>query len=82
MKLFSKGEQGSGCGAGRNSQIAGQRMSAKGKSQHAGDRGGRRESSNRLFFVASEDCNDSCIGGEAKAENDPADGAPDIARCL
>ena len=84
MKLFSKGEQARGGdrGAGGNSQIAEQRISAKSKSQHAGNRSGRRESSDRPVLVASEDRNDRCIGGEAKAENDTSDDASGTARSL
>ena len=79
MKLFSKGEQARGrdCCAGGYPQIADHRISAKSKSQHASDRSGGRESSNRPVLIAGEESNDRRIGGEAKAENDTADGAGD-----
>ena len=79
VKLFSKGEHrcGGNRDAGGNSQIAAQRIGAKSKSQHASDRSGGRESSNRPVLVAGEESNDRRIGGEAKAENDTADGARD-----
>jgi hypothetical protein len=84
VKVFSKGKQARGGdrGADGNSQIAEQRISAKSKSQHAGDRSGRRDSSDRPVLVASEDRNDRRIGREAKAENDSTDGARGTARCL
>ena len=84
VKLFSKGTQARGGdrGADGNSQIAEQRISAKSKSQHAGDRSGCRKSSDRPVLVATEKGHDRRIGGEAKAENDTADDARCTARCV